>query len=94
MIAVYLNRFSNYKRMGVFHIGISFFHVKFMRFAIEVVNYYLKNFFGNIEAVFFKLDTTNVYCKRKEKKTMLFSWKLSLLQCLSVKNKISFFSTP
>ena len=82
------------QKNGIFHFGIYFFFiVKFMRFAIKIVNYKVKNFFGNIEAVFFKLNTTNVYRKRKEMKSTLLPWKLSWLQCLSVKNKISSFST-
>ena len=59
-----------------------------------MVKYWIKNISGNIEAVFFKLGTRNVYHKRNQMTPIvLLPWKLSWLQSLSVKNQISSFST-
>ena len=58
------------------------------------VQHSVKNISGNIGAVFFKLGTRTVHYKRNRMTpTMLLPLQHSLLQSLSVKNKISPFAT-
>jgi len=62
--------------------------------SIWTVKKWIKNISRNIEAVFFKLGTTNVHHKRNRMTpSVLLSWQHFWLQSLSVKNQICQFAT-
>ena len=62
-----------------------------MRFATEMVKYWIKNIFGNIDAVFFKLVTKNGHYKRNWMTLILsLPWESSWLQSLPVENQLKY----
>ena len=102
-------RLFKVQKIGIFLFGISFFFLDleiltFLYYTnwesdditslqLKIVKYWIINISGNIEAVFFKLCTRNLHCKRNQMiPIVLLPWKLSWLQSFSVKNQISSFS--
>jgi len=96
------------KKNGIFLFGISFFILEifvFLHYANEesddviggstkTAQHSIEKNSRNIQAVFFKLGTSNVNHKtNRMTPTMLLPWQHSWLQSLSVKNHISPFVT-
>ena len=62
--------------------------------STKTAQHSIENNSRNIEAVFFKLGTSNVHHKRNRMTpTMLLPWQHSWLQSFSVKKQISLFAT-